>query len=107
MENLNKSNINKPRKKTLVAKKQLNDCCQSELANDVKQSINDIVENKSINLMARRYQLAYTKLYNELPGWKQQSFNNVTRNDDTLYNEFINSVIALAENENQQILLTA
>lgn len=62
----------------------------------------------SNNVMARRYELAYTKLHNELPAWKKQSFNKNNKNaNDTLYNEFVASVIALAENSNDPILLTA
>ncbi len=62
----------------------------------------------SNNVMARRYELAYTKLHNELPAWKKQSFNKNNKSvNDTLYNEFIASVIALAENSNDPILLTA
>lgn len=66
-----------------------------------------IITKRVINHMARRYELAYTKLYSELPVWKQQSFIKVIRSDDTIYNEFIASVIALAENETKEILLTA
>jgi hypothetical protein len=48
------------------------------------------------------------KLHNELPAWKKQSFNKNNKNaNDTLYNEFVASVIALAENSNDPILLTA
>jgi len=62
----------------------------------------------SNNVMARRYELAYMKLHNELPEWKKQSFNKNNKNaNDALYNEFIDSVIALAENSNDPILLTA
>lgn len=105
MENsLNTPKIkNKRTKKTLEEKKQLNDAYGPlGISKEVKQQI-----DKPINLIARRYELAYMKLYNELPKWKQQSFKNSPRNNDTLYNEFIASVIALAENENQEILLTA
>jgi hypothetical protein len=73
----------------------------------MKQAILSKVVVKPVNVMARRYELAYTKLYNELPKWKKHSFVNVTRTDDGLYNEFIANVIALAENETDNILLTA
>lgn len=88
-----------------VNKKQIEDASTNISKLDNRPS--GLYPNKSNNIMARRYELAYTKLYNELPVWKQQSFKNVIRKDDTLYNLFINSVIALAENENQEILLTA
>ena len=91
-------------KKTLNEKKQLNDMYGPlGLTDEVKQ-----VVNKPINIMARRYELAYMKLHNELPSWKKNSFNKNNKNiHDTLYDEFIASVIALAENEKDNILLTA
>ena len=70
--------------------------------------IESIVAKKHVNIMARRYELAYTKLHNELPVWKKQSFNKNNKNvNDTLYHEFILSVIVLAENLDDPILLTA
>jgi hypothetical protein len=75
---------------------------------ELDKLIEPIVAKKQVNIMARRYELAYTKLHNELPIWKKQSFNKNNKNvNDTLYNEFILSVIALAENLDDPILLTA
>lgn len=109
MENsLNKPKIDKQsvsRSKRTNVKNQIVDATNDLAALD--KQIDNAVQQKKVNVMARRYELAYTKLYNELPSWKQKSFKTVTRKDDTLYNEFISSVIALAENENQEILLTA
>lgn len=74
---------------------------------ELDKLIEPIVAKKQVNVMARRYELAYTKLHNELPAWKKQSFNKNNKNaNDTLYNEFVASVIALAENSNDPILLT-
>jgi len=70
------------------------------------EQLNATLTNKRVNIMARRYELAYTKLYSELPVWKQKSFVQAKK-DDMLYKEFIANVIALAENENDNILLTA
>lgn len=106
MENsLNTPKIEKKRSKRTNIKNQIVDATSDMAALD--KQIDNVVQQKKVNVMARRYELAYMKLYNELPKWKQQSFKTVTRKDDTLYNEFINSVIALAENENEEILLTA
>jgi len=84
--------------------KQKSDVSKNKKSNSTIKSIknNDINSN-----MARRYELAYTKLHNELPAWKKQSFNKNNKSvNDTLYNEFVASVIALAENSNDPILLT-
>lgn len=100
--NFNNSQIKKSRK-SATKKKEIKSLSTNELDNVVEP----IVATKQVNYMARRYELAYTKLYSQLPLWKQVSFKNVSRKDDTLYNEFIASVIALAEDVNDPILLTA
>ena len=106
MENsLNTPKIEKKRSKRTNVKKQIVDATSDMAALDKR--LESVVQNKSINIMARRYELAYTKLFNELPVWKQHSFKNSPRNDDTLYNEFIANVIVLAEDTSQEILLTA
>lgn len=110
MENsLNTSKTDKVKskrnKRASVNKKQIVDASADIAALDKR--LESVVQNKSINIMARRYELAYTKLFNELPVWKQHSFKNSPRNDDTLYNEFIANVIVLAEDTSQEILLTA
>lgn len=104
MENsLNATNVdNKPNK--VVKKKSKSTKNSNAILNNEQQAI---VDKKPNDIMARRYQLAYSKLYDALPSWKKHSFINVTRSDDTLYNEFISSVIALAEDEKQDIFLTA
>ena len=104
MENsLNATNVdNKPNK---VVKKKSKSTNKSTAVLD--KQIESVASNKQVNIMARRYELAYTKLHNELPAWKKQSFNKNNKSvNDTLYNEFIASVIALAENSNDPILLT-
>lgn len=59
-------------------------------------------KNNAANAIHRNtadcYRAAYQKLYSELPAWKRKSFeSNIYRTDDTLYNEFIQQVIELAE----------
>lgn len=98
----NNSQIKKSRTNA-TKKKKIKELSTKEL----DESVEPIVATKQVNYMARRYQVAYLKLYSQLPLWKQVSFKNVTRSDDTLYNEFISSVIALAEDANDPILLTA
>jgi hypothetical protein len=85
--------------KALKEKKQLNDVYGPLGLTEIKQDI-----NKPFNIMARRYELAYIKLHDELPSWKKRSFNKNNKNvNDTLYNEFIATVIAFAENEQNNV----
>ena len=70
---------------------------KKQIANDVKKS--------NYELMCRRYELAYNKLYNELPQWKAIDFKK-NKINNALYDEFIKSVIELAEDVDTEIFLT-
>ena len=66
--------------------------------------------NNNITDMRRRYEMAYYKLLNELPHWKLEVIKSCKANknfDDRVMNEFVKSVILLAEDTTKQILLTA
>lgn len=59
-----------------------------------KQSV-DIEAN-----MEMRYKKAYTTCYNRLPRWKQVAVNEcraINKANDSLYEEFVKEVVALAE----------
>ena len=79
-----------------------------EKVEEADKRIESIIADKKKNLMAARYKLAYAKLYGELPKWKAHSFiKGNCANDDGLYCEFIGFVIALAEDETQELLPAA
>lgn len=108
MESSDESNVSrdKAKKSVSIKKRKKKDIDATVNSVALKEQVKSDVPSKSVNMMARRYELAYMKLYDELPFWKKQSFINANKND-TLYNEFIASVIALAEDVDVEILLTA
>ncbi len=58
------------------------------------------------NKTAQRYELAYYKILNDLPPWKQEIIkNNNTNIEDRIIQEFLKNISDLAESE-QEILLT-
>jgi hypothetical protein len=61
---------------------------------------------KQSNKIAQRYELAYYKILNDLPPWKQEIIkNNNTNIEDRIIQEFLKNISDLAESE-QEILLT-
>jgi len=103
---LNRNMFNKPVKAS-VKKNKVDDVNKNNNSNNnivVDNQVEVGVEDKKVNLMARRYELAYIKLHDELPSWKKRAFNKNNKNvNDTLYNEFIATVIAFAENEQNNV----
>lgn len=55
------------------------------------------------NIMANRYEVAYNKIYKQLPVWKRlvvdECVKNKTNKVDRVYDEFVHSVVELAESQ--------
>jgi hypothetical protein len=90
-----------PKEEFLNSKKK---AVSSSLRNKKKESKNTSNHASSGNKseMARKYESAYKKLFDNFPKWKQTAIVESLaskRTDDDLLNYFIKDVIAIAEND--------
>lgn len=100
---LGKTNMAKTTKKTVTSNKKLdNGVCEPAPAMEGIDGAPGTNNSGVSSLMGKKYEQSYSKLYDALPNWKKQAVNDsriAKRSDDSLYNDFIKSVIENAEKQ--------